>query len=129
VGPGNGAVTLAISHNGYFENVLGHLAGPLQDSEGVFGDPLYLADGDLRLRTSSDMLDAGDNLAPRITPLDAAQQPRIQNGTVDIGAYEGAFSGSVIEVPTLGAPLLVLLAALLAALAVRRLSASPRAQL
>jgi hypothetical protein len=71
------------------------------------------------------MLDAGDNAAPALTPLDAAQQPRIQNGTVDIGAYEGAFQASVVEVPTLGAPLLVLLAGLLAALAVRRLRSTP----
>jgi hypothetical protein len=125
LGPVNGTLMAAIGHNGYFSNALGDLSPPLTDLQGVFADPLYLAADDLRLRIGSPMLDAGDNAAPALTPLDFAQQPRIQNGTVDIGAYEGAFQASVVEVPTLGAPLLVLLAGLLAALAVRRLRSTP----
>lgn len=125
VAPGSGFLSWLINRNGYFANALGDVAAPLTDEDPVLGDPLYLAADDLRLRIGSPMLDAGDNAAPGLTPLDAAQQPRIQNGTVDVGAYEGAFQGSVVEVPTLGSPLLLLLAGLLAALAVRRLASTP----
>jgi hypothetical protein len=125
VDPGGGFLSPGIGHNGYFGNALGDLDAPLTDPDGVFADPLYLSGDDLRLRTGSPMLDAGDNSVPNLTALDIAQQPRIQNGTVDIGAYEGAVQGSVIEVPTLGAPLLVLLAGLLALLALSRLASSP----
>jgi hypothetical protein len=127
VEPGGGTLSPAIGHNGYFANALGDLDAPLADPDGVFADPRYLSSEDLRLRIGSPMLNAGDNSAPNITALDAAQQPRIQDGTVDIGAYEGAVQLSVIEVPTLRTPLLVLLAGLLAALAVWRLASFPPA--
>jgi hypothetical protein len=127
VEPGGGTLSPAIGHNGYFANALGDLDAPLADPDGVFADPRYLSSENLRLRIGSPMLNAGDNSAPNITALDAAQEPRIQDGTVDIGAYEGAVQGSVIEVPTLRTPLLVLLAGLLAALAVRRLASFPPA--
>ncbi|MGA2498124.1 MAG: right-handed parallel beta-helix repeat-containing protein, partial [Tepidisphaeraceae bacterium] len=63
-------------------------AGP----DGVFGtaDDDY---GDLRLRAGSPALDVGSNAAiPAGVTTDMAGNPRIQNGTVDLGAYEGAVS-------------------------------------
>ena len=62
---------------------------------------------------------AFDRTTGQSRPFEAARP------AVDVGAYEGAFQGPVVEVPTLGAPLLLLLAGLLAALAVRRLASTP----
>ncbi|MEP4078991.1 choice-of-anchor Q domain-containing protein [Haloferula sp.] len=46
--------------------------------------------GDHRLLTSSPALDAGDNSASTVLT-DLAGNPRIQNTTIDLGAYEGSF--------------------------------------
>ena len=49
--------------------------------------------GDLRLRENSPGLDAGSNVAvPSGLVTDVAGQTRIQNGTVEMGAYEGPAS-------------------------------------
>ncbi len=49
--------------------------------------------GDLRLRPGSPVLDVGFNAAvPTGITTDRAGNPRIQNGTVDMGAHEGATS-------------------------------------
>ena len=46
--------------------------------------------GDLRLRAASPALDVGSNTAvPAGITTDLAGNPRIANGTVDMGAYEG----------------------------------------
>ncbi|GEM_PF-969887 len=63
---------------------------PWVGPDGVFGtaDDDY---GDLRLRTGSPLMDVGSNAAiPEGVYTDLAGNARIQNGTVDIGAYEGA---------------------------------------
>jgi len=49
--------------------------------------------GDLRLRTGSPAIDAGDNGA-NDSETDAAGSPRIDFSTIDLGAYEGGFSGA-----------------------------------
>ncbi|QQR74002.1 MAG: hypothetical protein IPJ17_21470 [Holophagales bacterium] len=97
-----GVVTLAGGHNGFFGNQLGDVQAPLTLTDSVVDDPLFVSGDDLHLRTHSPMLDAGDNnpVINLVTDLDG--NPRIQNGTVDIGAYEGAV-GSLVEVPTLDA--------------------------
>jgi parallel beta-helix repeat protein len=67
---------------------------PWTGSDGVFGtaDDDY---GDLRLRSGSASLDAGANAAiPEGVVTDFAGSPRIQNGAVDLGAYEGACTAS-----------------------------------
>ncbi|MEM7736157.1 MAG: choice-of-anchor Q domain-containing protein [Deinococcota bacterium] len=65
----------------------------------VFVDPRPL--GDYRLVENSPAINAGDNaIVPAGLTADIAGNPRIQNGTVDMGAYEGVFrgvSGSVIN--------------------------------
>ena len=68
-------------------------------------DPLFVdaKSGDLRLRPESPCLDLGDN-AYVLHPTDLAGAPRIQNGTVDMGAYEGAEANRLyIEVHVCGA--------------------------
>ncbi len=56
-------------------------------------DPTFLdaANDDLRLYTGSPAIDAGNNAANNET-LDLAGNARIQNGTIDMGAYEGGAS-------------------------------------
>jgi len=55
----------------------------------IFNDPLG---GDFRLKSSSVAINAGNNTF-NATPLDLEGNPRINNGTIDIGAYE--YSSSV----------------------------------
>ncbi len=62
---------------------------PWTGPDGSFGtaDDDY---GDLRLRPGSAALDIGSNAAiPTGITTDLAGNPRVQNGTVDLGAYEG----------------------------------------
>ncbi|MCP3905271.1 MAG: right-handed parallel beta-helix repeat-containing protein [Planctomycetes bacterium] len=57
-------------------------------------DPLFVQPGsdNVRLAFGSPALDAGSNAeVPSDVETDLAGDPRIQNGFVDIGAYEGAF--------------------------------------
>jgi hypothetical protein len=65
---------------------------PWAGSDGVFGtadDDL----GDLHLRAGSPALDVGSYAAiPTGVTTDLAGNPRIQNGTVDLGAFEGPVS-------------------------------------
>ncbi len=49
--------------------------------------------GDLRLKTGSPAIDAGDNGA-NDSETDAAGNPRIDFATIDLGAYEGGVSGA-----------------------------------
>jgi hypothetical protein len=60
---------------------------------GPDGDPSTPEDGNYHLSAASPALDIGDNSAPNIPPMDLDGGPRILNGTVDMGAYEGCDDG------------------------------------
>jgi len=53
-------------------------------------DPLFMsaANGDFHLKLGSLAIDAGNNSAPNLPTTDFDGNPRIANGTVDLGAYE-----------------------------------------
>ncbi|MDY6906590.1 MAG: choice-of-anchor Q domain-containing protein, partial [Thermodesulfobacteriota bacterium] len=67
----------------------------------IDADPLFVTppdpadapsiDGDLRLLPGSPCLDVGNNTANPM-PVDAIGQPRIQNGIIDLGAFEGTLT-------------------------------------
>jgi hypothetical protein len=75
----------------------------------IDADPLYFGgpEGDLRLLVGSPAIDAGDGAVPGLPATDIAGNPRIQGGTVDMGAYEGevfvffnhARMDSLVDVP------------------------------
>lgn len=56
----------------------------------IDGDPVWmlLTDTDYRLTNLSPTFNAGDNTAPRLASTDIAGNPRIIDGTVDMGAVE-----------------------------------------
>jgi hypothetical protein len=67
-------------------------------------DPQFVdgASGDIRLRPGSPCLDAGAN-EYSLLPTDISGSPRVLNGTVDMGAYEGPVTGNLIDVRIRGA--------------------------
>jgi hypothetical protein len=58
----------------------------------IDADPLYFGApaGDLRVLVGSPAVDAGYDAAPGLPATDIAGNPRIEGGSVDMGAYEGA---------------------------------------
>ena len=75
-------------------------ASPLADGEGNIGaEPLFVdsANGDYRLRAGSPCVDAGNTANVVGDETDLAGNPRIGNGKVDMGAYEGVVPGFVIS--------------------------------
>jgi len=65
--------------------------GTLIDSDCIYQDPQFVdaANGDYHLKDTSPCIDAGDNsLVTEGVATDLDGNPRIVNGTVDIGAYE-----------------------------------------
>jgi hypothetical protein len=71
----------------------------------IGGDPGFVdtAAGDYRLSACSMLRDAGDNTGLDNVPTDLAGHPRIQDGQVDIGAYETPGFG--FTAPSVAAPL------------------------
>jgi hypothetical protein len=106
------------SNNGFFANASGNLQPPLVSTNDVLADPLYVGDDDLRLRGQSPAIDAGFNTIEYLPDTDRLGQPRIQNGIIDLGAYEGGVF-PITEVPTLDQWGLIGFASLLAAAALR----------
>ena len=67
------------------------------------GDPLFVnpVEGDYRLRVGSSCINAGNNSYANGST-DIALATRIQDGTIDMGAYEGSVEGFVIAVDSVG---------------------------
>ncbi len=104
--------TVSNDHNLVFNNGFdGFVAGPGT----VIADPLFVSNTDFHLQATSPAINAGNNVRvpPDITT-DIEGNPRIQNGQVDIGAYESPFALSATAVPALSTASLLLLVALLA---------------
>jgi hypothetical protein len=77
----------------YYGNGANDVAGPgtITPNNCINDDPLFVdsANGNYRLQGTSPCIDAGDNsLVPAGVTTDLDGNPRIHNGTVDIGAYE-----------------------------------------
>ncbi|UCG47566.1 MAG: right-handed parallel beta-helix repeat-containing protein, partial [Phycisphaerales bacterium] len=85
-------------------------------NQNISADPLLLdadgpdnifgtADDDYRLLADSPCVNAGDNTwAGGPEALDMAGSPRIQDGTVDIGAYEGTAPGLLLDTQSIKVP-------------------------
>jgi len=75
--------------------------GTVDTGSNLFGvDPVFVSPSsfDYRLLVGSPAEDAGDNFPPGgLGPSDAGGQPRIVNGTVDIGAYEGTIEPIFVD--------------------------------
>jgi len=73
-----------------------NVLGGWQGVGNIDADPLFVnaAGGDFRLREGSPCINTGDNSAvPGWVTTDLYGNPRIAEGTVDMGAYEGAGAG------------------------------------
>lgn len=75
--------------NVMYQGFAAYQSGTGNDAHSLFADPLFIdtAVPDLHLTASSPAIDAGANLT-EAGDVDFAGRPRIQNGTIDLGAYE-----------------------------------------
>ena len=89
------------SYNDFFNNALGVTEGTVTvGANNLYVDPAYVdrAGGYLHLKSTSFVINMGDNGAPSLPATDADGNPRIFGGTVDMGAYE------LQELPTIAVP-------------------------
>jgi hypothetical protein len=81
-----------IQFNDVFNSSGATYGGICTDQTGISGNisanPLFQGRTNYRLQSGSPAIDAGDNSAPDLPPVDITGHPRIQNGVVDMGAYE-----------------------------------------
>jgi hypothetical protein len=96
-----GVLNLSADFNGLFANAGGNYCGVSAGANDIIDNPLYVdaPGGDLHLTVGSPMIDHGNNAAPELPATDADGEPRIQNGTVDIGAFEFAQQGGCTRTP------------------------------
>jgi hypothetical protein len=66
----------------------------------ISADPLFVGKTNFQLKTGSPAINAGDNSAPDLPPLDLAGKTRVVGGTIDIGAYESQTSDEEHVTPT-----------------------------
>ncbi len=98
-----------LGRHGILDNYFGGTFGysctiPLPSGDGnTEGDPVFvdIQGGDVRLRAGSPCVDAG-SIGYVAGETDILGNPRVQNGEVDMGAYEGGVVGHVIAVRVLG---------------------------
>jgi Ca2+-binding RTX toxin-like protein len=86
-----GSLTYVGGSNGTFANGSSVFDGQNPGSGNIKGDPRYrnVANGDLRLRATSPLIDAGLTCPPGgLINLDASGNGRLAGARVDIGAYE-----------------------------------------
>lgn len=85
----DGAINCIIWGNRLSSGAVNNMQDSVASSSNITADPFFVdaANGDFRLQPSSPCRDAGDN-AMVLTLLDLDGKPRINNGTVDMGAYE-----------------------------------------
>lgn len=61
----------------------------LEGTDGnISADPLFYSNTNFRLQVGSPAMNTGTTSAPDLPAKDFANQPRIMNGTIDMGAYE-----------------------------------------
>jgi len=98
-------VPVEILNNDFDQSALGtHIEIPfaIDPSNLDNADPLFVGDADSHLTASSPCINSGNNDAPKLSATDKDGNPRILNGTVDMGAYEFVPSGHVIITASAG---------------------------
>jgi len=65
----------------------------------ISADPMFVGKINFQLKTGSPAINAGDNSAPDLPPLDLAGKTRVVGGTIDIGAYESQTSAEEAVTP------------------------------
>ncbi len=76
------------SSHGLASAYAGDCTGFSGSNGNISADPLFVSSSNYHLLGSSPAIDAGDNSAPNLPTLDLDGNPRIVNGTIDMGIYE-----------------------------------------
>ncbi|MBU1752240.1 PEGA domain-containing protein, partial [bacterium] len=77
-----------INYNDVWGNSGDNYYGCSAGTNDISVNPQFIAGGDFHLQSSSPCINSGTNTAPSIPSTDKDSNPRIANGTVDMGAYE-----------------------------------------